>query len=238
MPGDRTPQNAPENELPELAGAVRPLRVCRECHILKDLEDFHRDARAKEGHSRCCKECAKGRAKAWYHAHPERTIARHVERVQSGRKAISDRRYYASHKHKWVAYRQYLRSTGVLKLYKHRHYEKYKASIRLKTAAWQRDHRDRVRELHRKWERLHPEENRNKGHRRRARLRGVPSTMTPQVWRVLLERFGHACAYCGKSDGKLERDHVIPLVKGGHDTPENVVPACRSCNAHKGARIL
>lgn len=45
---------------------------------------------------------------------------------------------------------------------------------------------------------------------------------------------GH-CAYCGElMDFKdMQVDHVIPLRKGGEDKPENMVPACRSCNHYK-----
>jgi hypothetical protein len=46
-----------------------------------------------------------------------------------------------------------------------------------------------------------------------------------------------ACAYCGVQCG-LSLDHLIPVSKGGPDTGDNVVWACRSCNSSKGARDL
>jgi 5-methylcytosine-specific restriction endonuclease McrA len=36
----------------------------------------------------------------------------------------------------------------------------------------------------------------------------------------------------------LTMDHVVPLSKGGPHTKENVVPACRPCNARKKDRLL
>lgn len=61
-----------------------------------------------------------------------------------------------------------------------------------------------------------------------------------------VERDGEACHYCrvpttvAPEPGKrfLERtlDHVIPQSSGGKDELANVVVACRSCNARKGAR--
>jgi len=45
-----------------------------------------------------------------------------------------------------------------------------------------------------------------------------------------------ACAYCGEPTQDPERDHVQPLDDGGTTTPENVVPACTSCNRRKGSR--
>ena len=41
------------------------------------------------------------------------------------------------------------------------------------------------------------------------------------------------CAYCGSTDGPLQRDCVLPISRGGRYTLTNVVPACRSCNASK-----
>lgn len=43
------------------------------------------------------------------------------------------------------------------------------------------------------------------------------------------------CHYCG-SDTDLTRDHVVPRSRGGSNDPENIVYACRSCNAAKGNR--
>ncbi len=34
-------------------------------------------------------------------------------------------------------------------------------------------------------------------------------------------------------DQRLHQDHFIPLTKGGGYTKENIIPACRSCNASK-----
>ena len=43
------------------------------------------------------------------------------------------------------------------------------------------------------------------------------------------------CAYCGEpiAFGAMQVDHVVPLRKGGEDTLENMLPACRSCNHYK-----
>ncbi len=40
------------------------------------------------------------------------------------------------------------------------------------------------------------------------------------------------CVYCGKTR-MLQIDHIIPKKKGGKDSGENLVWACRSCNASK-----
>lgn len=58
---------------------------------------------------------------------------------------------------------------------------------------------------------------------------------TEEDWSAILSRYDNRCAYCGGS-GKLEHEHVIPLCQGGAHASSNIVPACRSCNAHKGKR--
>lgn len=45
--------------------------------------------------------------------------------------------------------------------------------------------------------------------------------------------FNNQCAYCLKK-GRLTRDHIVPLARGGNHTRSNIVPACRSCNSSKG----
>lgn len=48
----------------------------------------------------------------------------------------------------------------------------------------------------------------------------------------------HMCQYCGKtfSCHTLTVDHIIPKSKGGKSSWENLVAACRRCNAYKGDR--
>lgn len=56
--------------------------------------------------------------------------------------------------------------------------------------------------------------------------------LTPAQWGALRAAWS-GCAYCGAQDVPLQRDCVLPLSRGGRYTLENVVPACRSCNASK-----
>jgi 5-methylcytosine-specific restriction endonuclease McrA len=51
-------------------------------------------------------------------------------------------------------------------------------------------------------------------------------------------RDGFRCQYCGekKAMRDLNYDHVIPRVKGGLTTWENIVTSCYPCNDRKGSR--
>ena len=51
----------------------------------------------------------------------------------------------------------------------------------------------------------------------------------------VLRRDNHTCRYCGESapDVKITVDHVTPTALGGSDKPDNLVAACKDCNAGK-----
>lgn len=74
------------------------------------------------------------------------------------------------------------------------------------------------------------------GRRRRERmLTNGGKGVTPAEWQAIKHDFGYACAYCEETGVRLEKDHVHSIARGGSDSPENIVPACRRCNATKGA---
>ena len=56
--------------------------------------------------------------------------------------------------------------------------------------------------------------------------------------REIITRDNNTCQYCGKEfpSNKLTLDHLIPKSKGGKNTWENLVTACKKCNQKKGNR--
>lgn len=54
----------------------------------------------------------------------------------------------------------------------------------------------------------------------------------------LRDRF--SCQYCGQrfTTQELTFDHVLPRMRGGRTTWENVVTACQACNLRKGSKEL
>ena len=54
--------------------------------------------------------------------------------------------------------------------------------------------------------------------------------------RAVFARDGYVCQYCGLAAENV--DHVVPKSKGGLHTWDNVVAACRACNARKEDRML
>lgn len=69
--------------------------------------------------------------------------------------------------------------------------------------------------------------------RRAKRVASRDNDLTDAQWELMLTAWS-GCAYCGKADGStLQRDCVLAISRGGRYTVDNVVPACRSCNASK-----
>ena len=113
--------------------------------------------------------------------------------------------------------------------------------------AWQAAHPERVRaaaEKHRGTDRA--QETRRAWRVRRTPLRvqvenanqRARRKLRVEEWAGVLAAFANACAYCGRSDEKLDIDHLVPVSVGGVNAVGNIVPACRSCNASKRARPL
>jgi 5-methylcytosine-specific restriction endonuclease McrA len=54
--------------------------------------------------------------------------------------------------------------------------------------------------------------------------------------RNVFRRDNHTCQYCGHVGGDLTLDHVVPRSRGGRNSWENIVTACRECNSRKRDR--
>jgi len=60
----------------------------------------------------------------------------------------------------------------------------------------------------------------------------IPTSVKKAVWK----RDGGKCVNCG-SDVDIEYDHIIPVVKGGSSTIQNIQILCKKCNRKKSASI-
>jgi len=68
--------------------------------------------------------------------------------------------------------------------------------------------------------------------------RRLPTRIQTLSRKNILIRDGYMCQYCGAKllSGQLELEHVVPRARGGLSTWENLVAACRPCNAKKADR--
>lgn len=71
-------------------------------------------------------------------------------------------------------------------------------------------------------------------------VRGKRKGISARLRFFILERDRFRCRYCGgeAQDVALIIDHIIPVVRGGTNDPENLVTACAKCNGGKHTRML
>ena len=137
----------------------------------------------------------------------------------------------ARHARYYMAHRDYIKA----------HVKRWKAD----NAAWasaynkeyQTTHREQSRRYSATYRASHPEKSTQGNHRRRSKEHSLPATLTRAQWEAIKAAYKGLCAYCGKKPTRLTQDHVVPLVKGGSYTKENIVPACFFCNRSKGAKL-
>jgi 5-methylcytosine-specific restriction endonuclease McrA len=94
-------------------------------------------------------------------------------------------------------------------------------------------HRDQHKAVMAAYHRAHPEVLRAKSNAYRARARAADGQFTSAEWLALAARYDGKCAYRGEV-GPLQVDHRTPLSRGGANSIDNILPACRKCNTEKG----
>ena len=176
-------------------------------------------------------------------------------------KKAYDHQWYLSHREEVneKSRHRHLAHKDEERVRQHQSYLNHKDEIKQRQEQYLPAHKDEIRERGRQWRLTHPEEVREHNQRYRQTLKGkaksqrkhtthrtrlskVINTLTANEWEAILAQHDFRCAYCGCSLLDLfnppTRDHVMPISKGGDNTKENVVPACRSCNSRKYNHLI
>lgn len=97
-----------------------------------------------------------------------------------------------------------------------------------------------MREIKQRIKRDRAAAKRRERHRPKTNAEKRGSYQRRKEMKIELYELCQQCAYCGWQMTYEEStlDHVIPLSKGGSNTIENIVLACRPCNEFKGDRIM
>lgn len=77
--------------------------------------------------------------------------------------------------------------------------------------------------------------------KRRSMVESVDYTLSD--WRAAMLHFGGECPICGTKEGrskkaKFDRDHIVPLSKGGKTERHNIMPCCSACNRSRGNKEI
>jgi 5-methylcytosine-specific restriction endonuclease McrA len=222
---------------------------CTVCGQILPMQMFYRrpDGRSRGG---ACKKCECARAIAWgrtkkgrksqakartkYRSSEKGRLAEREYGRSSARKAVLGR-YHQKPSYKASVSRQNRTKRHKEQLQRYAKTEKRKAASHRYSQTAKR--KEALLRYHRSEKGL---ENAIRGvTRRRVTLASLPAsrnTLTAKDWQEIKKEFKGKCAYCGRGDRNLTRDHFIPITKGGEHTRLNVIPSCRSCNSKKGNR--
>ncbi len=67
--------------------------------------------------------------------------------------------------------------------------------------------------------------------------RGAIGSLTVEEWLALIAKYNYTCLRCKQQEPNilLTFDHILPIVKGGSNTIDNIQPLCGPCNNKKSS---
>lgn len=199
-------------------------------------EYWHRYKSDVTGFRKQCKTCRTKYSRRYYEANTERQRenVRRYREANLGKVRERDRQYYKSNADKKREYDLQYREANADK-------------IREQLNQWREANPDKVREYRRRYREANPDKMRVHVHKRMARKRALPDTMTAQDWQHALIYFNGCCAVCGRQLNDLfgehtaAMDHWIPLTSDDcpGTIPQNIIPLCHGidgCNNKKSSK--
>jgi len=207
---------------------MEEIKRCTKCGEIwpKTNEFFGRHKATKDGFATECKKCRDKYAKEY--------------RAVNGDKSKCKRRIYYSNNRVAFAEKSKKRYSEDPQKYKDmgRRWERNNPEkVAAKKKRYNEAHPDRIVVYRKKYSKEHPEIFRIRRHKRAAIEKELPSTLTRIQWEDIKIVFNNCCAYCGK-EKPLEQDHFVALIKNGENSHNNIIPACKSCNCSKGAKLF
>jgi len=246
---------------PALRTIVDDNKYCCACNHWKPLTEFSKNKCSGDGYHSECKQCASKRNSAIhkkryvsdpeYRANIRKTATEWVKnnRVRSNEishnwrvrnpyesKAVY-RRHYWSHREARLALskRLYYENIDVKHEYQHSYYDTNRRMLQRKSREYYLKFPEKRAAVTKHWLSRNPDKITHYSSSRRARERNAEGTFTIRQWNFLKTLFNHRCAYCGCKPKRLTKDHLIPLIKGGRHSIDNIVPSCVSCNSKKNS---
>ena len=223
-------------------------KMCSTCRKELSVDMFHKRTVSKDGLRGICRQCARQyqednkekmsrQYREYYDKNKEEKSQQDKIRYQAN---VEERRRYGREYHKDNRESRELYRKKYYEINKEKikqHYESNKEKYSQRARAYRKENSERINQYYKHYYRLHPEMRKGIAKRREARKLKLSATLTAEQWIDIKDRFDNRCAYCGK-EKPLEQDHFIPISKGGEYTIDNIIPACRSCNARKGATMF
>lgn len=199
----------------EKPAPVSDMRTCTKCLEDKPLDEFYKDTSRSDGYAKICKTCKRQTVRDYALANPEKIRADKLAWKKTPAGKACEQRYYNNNR-------------DDINARERQRYADDPQKILSRIHAWRIKNPDKAQAII------------DRGNtKRQERLANAPiNDFTHTDWLLMLAAFNYRCAYCSRTNSRLERDHIIPLSKGGAHTASNIVPACRSCNAKKGTKTI
>lgn len=187
-------------------------KACSHCHRVLPASDFQKNRTTKDGLSSWCRDCQRIASRETYIKHRES-------------RQVRNKAYALAHPEVAQKSAKAWRERNP-DAYEHRraYYQARYQTNKVQMAAYEKQYREKNRSAAAL-----------RTMRHYARKLHAAGTFTTLEWKALCGWFGNVCLGCGTT-GKLEADHVIPLVNGGANSIDNIQPLCRVCNATKQTR--
>ena len=190
-----------------------------------------------------CKACKRSSSRQWRKEHPQK-VDEYNRRWRADHPDYHSQYQRQWHKqHPAYASQYYADHREERAEYNSQYYGKYSQEICDDRREYRAEHPEECRERYRQWYYKNLERARalslKHSHRYRARKSNVAIEEINE--RAIHEYYNHTCIYCGgtEANGKeMTLDHVVALRAGGLHCEDNLVLACRGCNASKGANLL
>lgn len=191
------------------------MKLCKICNTEKPFSEFYKNATKKDGLQYRCKVCM-NRYTSWHHAENKDSInARKADYYEQNKDHISARqaRYYIENRERQLAVQAVYTAAN-------------KEKISARNAAYAK---------------AHPEIGRLSRRKRRAMILNAEGTHTHLDVERLFDLQRGKCATCAcslKKKGKnvYHVDHIMPLIRGGGNGPDNLQLLCPPCNLKKNAK--
>ena len=210
-------------------------KACIKCGKELSLSNFDKAPANKDGLNNQCKECNAKYKKEWYKKNKKNiSVQRKAYRdAHKEEKAEYDKEYRTVNRKRITEYqRQYYDENREAILEQHKTYQYDKGKALASGKKWRDNNKEYMSYLTKRWAQNNKDRVNVKTNRRRAKIRSLPNSFTPEQWAQAKQHFNNRCCYCGEKL-PLEQEHFVPVIKGGGYSADNILPSCRRCNAQK-----